>query len=115
MAVQAIASVALWVLTPGSKLFNTSFTGLVSGAALFIYSYLFLFYLADWMDNRIRFSLRTIPVMVGGFFANTIVGFFNQLVGLAKFRNQQHWVKTEHAIKASSMPAAERARTVKAA
>ena len=115
VAVQAIASVALWALTPGSKLFNTSFTGLVSGAALFIYSYLFLFYLADWMDNRIRFSLRTIPVMVGGFFANTIVGFFNQLVGLAKFRNQQHWVKTEHAIKASSMPAAERARTVKAA
>jgi cellulose synthase/poly-beta-1,6-N-acetylglucosamine synthase-like glycosyltransferase len=101
--IQTAATVILWAITPGMALFSFSLTSLLSGAALFMYSYLFLFYLADWMDNRIHFSIRTIPVMIGGFFANTIVGFFNQLVGLIKYRDQQHWVKTEHAIQADTL------------
>jgi len=101
--IQAAATLALWAITPDMELFSFSMLGLLSGIAIFSYSYLFLFYLADWMDNKIGFSLKTIPVMVGGFFANMIVGLFNQLVGLAKYRDQQHWVKTEHAIKANSV------------
>ena len=31
-----------------------------------------------------------------------IVGIFNQFVGLAKWRDQQHWVKTDHAIDAQT-------------
>ncbi len=112
--VQAVATLALWAVTPDMQLFSFSFTGLLSGAVIFIYSYLFLFYLADWMDNRIAFSLRTIPVMVGGFFANTIVGIFNQLVGLIRCRDQQHWVKTEHEIRANTMQPREHRHPAKA-
>ena len=79
-----------------------SVSSLLTGGLIFGYSYLFLFYLADWMDNHIRFSFRTIPVMVGGFFANLIVGFFNEIVGLIRCGDQQHWVKTEHAIDAEA-------------
>ena len=96
--IQAAAVLGLWLIDPGKPLVDFSLTGMLTGAAVFSYSYLFLFYLADWMDNRIPFSLKTIPVMVGGFVANTIVGAFNQIVGLLRCRNQQHWVKTEHAI-----------------
>ena len=64
------------------------------------YSYFFLFYYADWIDNRIHFSFRTVPMMIGGFFANAIVGFFNQVFGLIRCSDQQHWVKTEHCIQA---------------
>ena len=39
--------------------------------------------------------------MIGGFFANLIVGFFNEIVGLIRCKDQQHWVKTEHAIGAA--------------
>ena len=112
--VQAVATLALWAVTPDMQLFSFSFTGLLSGAVIFIYSYLFLFYLADWMDNRIAFSLRTIPVMVGGFFENTIVGIFNQLVGLIRCRDQQHWVKTEHEIRANTMQPLEHSHPAKA-
>ena len=57
---------------------------------------------ADRKDNNIRFSLRTLPVMVGGFAASSIVGVFNQVVGLLRWRDQLHWVKTEHAIDADN-------------
>ena len=54
--------------------------------------------MADWQDNRIPFRISTLPKMIGGFFANMTVGIFNQVVGLMKWRDQQHWVKTEHEI-----------------
>ena len=89
---------------------NTSWLSLTQGALIFSYSYLVLFYAADWIDNQISFSFRTIPVMVGGFAANMIVGMFNQVVGLARYRDQQHWVKTEHAISRQSLPAPQAVR-----
>ena len=101
--IQSVASVILWAITPGMELFSFSLSGLLFGAALFIYSFLFLFYVADKIDNHISFSFRTLPVMLGGIFANTIVGIFNQLVGLARYRDQQHWVKTEHVLKAETV------------
>ena len=59
------------------------------------------------MDNHIAFSIRTIPLMIGGFVANAIVGAFMQLGGLIKFRDQQHWVKTDHAIAAKTVTTQE--------
>ena len=103
VAVQMLATIGLWLINPARELFSFSFSSLASGAALFTYSYILLFYLADWMDNHIRFSVKTIPVMIGGFFANMIVGIFNQIVGLLRYRDQQHWVKTEHAIGAQTV------------
>ena len=112
-AVQTVATVALWAITPGASLFSPTFTGLAVGLLLFAYSYLFLFYLADWMDNRIAPKWNTVPAMIGSVFVNTVVGAYSQLVGLFRYRDQQHWVKTEHAIRADSMPA-EKPRPVKA-
>ena len=100
---QAVATGLLWLLTSKAPVMDTSWVSLAWGAAVFTYSYLFLFYVADWMDNGIRFSLKTIPVMVGGFVANMIVGMFNQVVGLIRCGDQQHWVKTEHALGAGGM------------
>ena len=102
-AVQLCVTTALCLVVPGRPFFDISLSGLLIGGILFGYSYLFLFYVADWMDNRIRFSFRTIPVMIGGFFANLIVGVFNEIVGLMRCGDQQHWVKTEHAIDAKTV------------
>ena len=101
--VQLLVTGLLWLITSRAPVVNTSWTGLAYGTAIFTYSYLFLFYLADWMDNGIPFSFRTIPVMAGGFVANMIVGMFNQVVGLLRCGDQQHWVKTEHAIGAGNL------------
>ena len=102
-AVQLVVTTALCLVVPGRPFFDISLSGLLVGGLLFGYTYLFLFYVADWMDNQIRFSIRTIPVMIGGFFANLIVGLFNEIVGLIRCRDQQHWVKTEHAIDAKTV------------
>jgi len=39
-----------------------------------------------------------------------MVGMFNQVVGLIRCGDQQHWVKTEHAISAGPMPAQKAVR-----
>ena len=101
-AAQLVVSTALCLIVPGRPFFDMSLSSLLTGGLIFGYSYLFLFYVADWIDNRIRFDFRTIPVMIGGFFANLIVGFFNEIVGLIRCKDQQHWVKTEHAIGAAA-------------
>ena len=98
VAIQLLLSTAISLLSTGIGIFNFSLESALYGILMFSYSYFFLFYLSDWMDNHIPFSIKTIPVMVGGFFANMIVAIFNQIVGLARWRDQQHWVKTEHAI-----------------
>ena len=105
---QLLLTVMLCLITPGRRFFDPSLTGALSSVVLISYSYFFLFYLADWMDNGIPFRFRTLPLMVGGFFANAIVGFFNQVVGLLRCRDQQHWVKTEHAISAETVPVVRR-------
>lgn len=56
---------------------------LLVGVAIFFYSYFMLFYLADWVDNRIPFRLRTLPRMVVSCVANTIVAVISQIVGCA--------------------------------
>lgn len=101
--VQGFAAAGAWLIDPVKPLFTFSVSGVLTGAAVLAYSYFFLFYLADWMDNRIPFSFRTIPLMIGGFAANAVVGAFMQIGGLIRFRNQQNWVKTDHGITAKTV------------
>ena len=68
------------------------------GYFLFAYSYLFLFYVADWQDNKIPFSLRTLPIMIGSSVVNVVISCFNQIVGLIRCGDQNTWVKTEHSL-----------------
>lgn len=80
---------------------NTSALSQVLGVLIFLYSYFGLFYMADWMDNGIRFQWRTLPMMLVSFVANMAVSAISQVVGLCLWRHQQHWVKTEHKIRSS--------------
>ena len=105
--IQGVCTLGSWLINPVKPLIDFSVSGVLIGTGVLAYSYFFLFYLADWMDNRIGFSLKTIPVMVGGFAANMIVGVFNQVVGLIRCNDQQHWVKTEHAIAAQNVQTAK--------
>lgn len=78
---------------------------LLVGLAIFFYSYFMLFYLADWVDNRIPFHIRTLPQMIVSCVASTIVAVISQIVGLCLHRRQNHWVKTEHTIDRTSADA----------
>ena len=71
---------------------------LLSGL-LFIYSFFFMFYLADWMDNKVTLKLRTLPKLVFSFIMNMVLATCSQIVGLFRCRRQNQWVKTEHKIK----------------
>ena len=99
--IQMALTFALCAIIPERPFFDPSIRGVLISVVLISYSYFFLFYYADWMDNGIHFQIRTVPMMVGGFFANAIVGFFNQVFGLLRCGDQQHWVKTEHSISGS--------------
>ena len=65
---------------------------------LFFYSFVFLFYLADWMDNRCRIEWKKFVPMLISVFLNTVLAGWAQVVGLFKHRKQNQWVKTEHKI-----------------
>ncbi|MEG0995552.1 MAG: glycosyltransferase family 2 protein [Clostridia bacterium] len=65
---------------------------------LFFYSFIFLFYVADAMDNQNRASFKTFFPMLLSVLLNTVLAGFAQVVGLVKHRHQNTWVKTEHSI-----------------
>ncbi len=65
---------------------------------LFIYSFVFLFYMGEWMDNHIRFDIKVLIPMLVSMFINTMVAGWAQVVGLFKHRQQSKWVKTEHSL-----------------
>ena len=99
--VQLLITAVLFFGFSGRPFFDLSLSGSLLSVLLISYSYFFLFYYADRADNGISFEFRTIPMMFGGFFANAVVGFFNQVFGLIRCGDQQHWVKTEHCIQAN--------------
>ena len=66
--------------------------------ALFFYMFVFLFYMAEWMDNRIRPTIKVFVPMMVSLLINTFVAGWAQVVGLVKHRQQSQWVKTEHSI-----------------
>ncbi len=67
--------------------------------AILFYSFFLLFYLADWMDNKVPMRLRTLPKMAVSFVLNVALATCSQIVGLFRYRRQSQWVKTEHKIK----------------
>ncbi len=108
---QLVFTAVLSAAFSGQPLFNLSYQSLLISVLTVSYSYCFLFYYADWKDNGIRFSLKTIPSMVVAFFTTAIITFFNQVFGLIRCRDQQHWVKTEHCIHAELAPSPAPAAT----
>lgn len=95
---QSLCSALLALIDPTKELFSFSVEGLIYSIALFTYSFFFLFYYADRVDNGIRFSIRTLPVTIGAYVINIYIGFISQVYGLIHCRDQAHWAKTEHAI-----------------
>lgn len=66
--------------------------------ALFFYSFIFLYYVGDWMDNRCRVDLKGFFPMLASVALNTVLAGWAQVVGLFRHRHQHTWVKTEHSI-----------------
>lgn len=96
-----MAVLALFGLVPPRPVFTdlTSwFTSNLPGIVLFFYSFVFLFYMGEWMDNRIRFDLKVLPGLLVSMLINTVVAGWAQVVGLFKHRQQSQWVKTEHSM-----------------
>lgn len=65
------------------------------GVLLFCYSYLFLFYFAAHRDDH-ELKLSTLPMMLWSLVVNMGISIASQVAGVARWRQQQHWVKTEH-------------------
>ena len=63
---------------------------------LFLYSFLGLFYAADQMDNHVRPSIKTLPLMLYSTAVNLVLAVVAQTVGLFLYKRQNIWVKTEH-------------------
>ncbi len=68
------------------------------GIGLFFYMFVFLFYMSEWLDNGIKVNLKLLPELIVSMLVNTLVASWAQVVGLAKHRQQNKWVKTEHSI-----------------
>lgn len=68
------------------------------GIAVFFYSFVFLFYLSDYLDNHIKADPRSFFPMLWSLLINTFVAGWAQVVGLFRHRQQHTWVKTEHKI-----------------
>ena len=102
MALQSLATGILQLITPGMGQQTASFGSMIYSSLLFTYSYFFLFYWGDWVDNGKRFSLKTIPLMIASFCVNMVIGAISQFYGLFRWRHQQYWAKTEHAIGAEN-------------
>ncbi|MCE5343046.1 MAG: glycosyltransferase [Eubacteriales bacterium] len=67
---------------------------------VFMYSFIILFYIADWLDNHERFRPLSLIKNVLSLALNTVIVAFAQIWGLFRFRHQKVWVKTTHKINA---------------
>ena len=76
--------------------FQVSYPSLI----LFFYSFILLFYVADWQDNRVRFNPLSLPLNIISLVLNTVLVGAAQIWGLIRFRHQNVWVKTTHRINA---------------
>ncbi len=103
LLLQTFLSGLLSLLDPARPMFTMSLGQIIYGVLFFTYGFFFLFYYADYRDNGIKFSLKSIPVTVAAYIINLYVGFVSQVYGLIKYRDQAHWAKTEHAIGATAV------------
>jgi cellulose synthase/poly-beta-1,6-N-acetylglucosamine synthase-like glycosyltransferase len=65
---------------------------------LTVYSFAVLYWWAEKVDNKAKIKLRQTPMILLSYFANLLNVSAAQLLGLAKHRKQQKWVKTKHKI-----------------
>ena len=81
------------MVTPLSWLTNN-----LPSILLFLYSFVFLFYMGERLDNHARFDIKVLLPMLWSMLINTMLAGWAQVVGLFKHRRQSNWVKTEHSI-----------------
>lgn len=94
---RAIAALLLGLLTGTAYYVQpVSVWSMLPSVLMFIYSYLFLFYWADWLDNGEKFRWRTVPLLLWSLVVNMGISIASQVVGLIRYRHQDNWVKTEH-------------------
>ncbi|MDD3213418.1 MAG: glycosyltransferase family 2 protein [Eubacteriales bacterium] len=67
---------------------------------VFLYSFIILFYVADWLDNHEKFRPLSLFVNILSLVLNTVIVATAQIWGLFRFRHQNVWVKTAHRINA---------------
>ena len=94
---RAIVALLLGILTGTPDYVQpVSVWSMLPSMLMFIYSYLFLFYWADWLDNGEKFRWRTVPLLLWSLVVNMGISIASQVVGLIRYRHQDNWVKTEH-------------------
>lgn len=94
---RTIAALLLGILTGTPDYVQpVSVWSMLPSVLMFIYSYLFLFYWADWLDNGEKFRWRTVPLLLWSLVVNMGISIASQVVGLIRYRHQDNWVKTEH-------------------
>ncbi len=74
--------------------FRTNLPGLM----IFLYSFIALFYVADWLDNKEKIRPLMLFPMLLSLLLNNVLVSIAEVVGLLKFRQQNVWVKTTHEI-----------------
>ena len=67
---------------------------------IFLYSFIILFYVADWLDNGVKWKPLSLFVNLFSLLLNTVIVAVAQIWGLFRFRHQNVWVKTTHEINA---------------
>ena len=67
---------------------------------VFLYSFIMLFYIADWLDNHEAFRPLSLFRNIFSLMLNTVLVAGAQIWGLFRFRHQNVWVKTAHRINA---------------
>lgn len=67
---------------------------------VFLYSFIVLFYIADWLDNHVAFRPLSLFKNIFSLLLNTVLVAGAQIWGLFRFRHQNVWVKTAHRINA---------------
>ena len=93
---QMFCNAIVSLIDPSKPFFNFSLESLLFSLAIFSYSFFYLFYYAERVDNGIRFSLKSLPVTAAAYLINILVGCISQMYGLFHWKDQEHWAKTEH-------------------
>jgi len=104
LAFSLILQIFVWTgLTPvadSTISFWDWFTVNYPSLMVFLYSFIILFYVADWLDNREPFRPLSLFVNIFSLALNTVLVAGAQIWGLFRFRHQKVWVKTAHRINA---------------
>ena len=106
----AVQTVLSYLATKAIPNYPTADFNLVSSLislALLVYTLMVQWYWSDWVDNRIKPSIRALPYALLCTALNTPVVILAQFIGLLKCRQQTVWVKTEHKINLSREAASQ--------